>query len=81
MREKRTVEGSFRDRIPCVLFASLSVSVSLLLSGLTLYCKNSGEFTFRFSNILMVTLLGTLVVTVLFAAPQLFLWRLNHFRF
>ncbi len=79
MREKRTVEGSFRDRIPCVLFASLSVSVSLLLSGLTLYCKNSGEFTFRFSNIMLVILLGTLVVTAFFAAPQLILWRWKHF--
>ena len=39
MREKRTAEGSFRNRIPGVLFASLSVSVSLLLSGLTLYCR------------------------------------------
>ncbi|OQA77271.1 MAG: hypothetical protein BWY31_04504 [Lentisphaerae bacterium ADurb.Bin242] len=79
MRKPKPVSGSFKDRIPAVFFASFSVAFSLLLSGLTLYYKNSGEFTFRFSSLTLVILLGTLAVTALLALPQLLLRKWKYF--
>lgn len=79
MHEKKIPGSLFRDHFYCAFFASLSVSVSLMLAGLTLYCKNSGEFTFRFTAIALVVLLGTLGVTFFLMLPQLLLWRWKYF--
>ncbi len=79
MKETKTSGGPFKDHFYCALFASLSVSVSLMLSGLTLYGKNSGEFTFRFTAIALLVFLGTLIVTSFLMLPQLLLRKWKYF--
>lgn len=71
--------NGFKSRLLLIFYASVSVVFSLFLSGLAIYCKNSGEFTFRFSSLFFVTFAGAVILTFLLALPQLLLWKWKYF--
>lgn len=60
------------------LWSSLAAAVSLLLPGMTLFCINTGEFTFSAGWITGVVALTLLVVVAVLLVPQLLVARWRH---